>query len=286
MQTCRRRSLDRTQWPLTLSVSAYGVRFGVQVNDPSIADGLPNHLPPELEECGALRHRAHVFAIGRSGIDRTGRQRYCGVRRRRVARPLLDASGRPARLRGKRPALRRGDGTGSRVCARGRRRLPRGGRFCYRDAASAGKSTLVAELVRAGAEYYSDEYAVLDSAGGVHPYPRPLSVRQAGGPGVTKQPVHVAGAHATNDPLPVGLVVVSKFDRAASGGRSACRRAAARSRCSPTRWRRAASRTSFWHGCTESSPARRSSPASAEKHRTSSNPSSSGRRRVDDRVGE
>ncbi len=42
----------------------------------------------------------------------------------------------------------------------------------------SGKSTLVAELIRAGAEYYSDEYAVLDSTGSVHPYPRPLSIRQ------------------------------------------------------------------------------------------------------------
>ena len=34
----------------------------------------------------------------------------------------------------------------------------------------AGKTTLVAELVRAGAIYYSDEYAVLDEQGRVHPY--------------------------------------------------------------------------------------------------------------------
>ncbi|MBI4819193.1 MAG: 2OG-Fe(II) oxygenase [Deltaproteobacteria bacterium] len=35
-----------------------------------------------------------------------------------------------------------------------------------------GKSQLVLELVRRGARYYSDEYAVLDSKGLVHPYPR------------------------------------------------------------------------------------------------------------------
>jgi hypothetical protein len=34
----------------------------------------------------------------------------------------------------------------------------------------AGKTTLVAALVRAGAEYWSDEYAVLDANGDVHPY--------------------------------------------------------------------------------------------------------------------
>ena len=45
----------------------------------------------------------------------------------------------------------------------------------------AGKTTLVAELVRAGATYYSDEYAVVDEQGRVHPYPRDLQMRDAGG---------------------------------------------------------------------------------------------------------
>ena len=44
----------------------------------------------------------------------------------------------------------------------------------------AGKTTLVAELIRAGATYYSDEYAVLDERGRVHPYARPLAVRVDG----------------------------------------------------------------------------------------------------------
>ena len=38
----------------------------------------------------------------------------------------------------------------------------------------AGKTTLVAEVVRAVALYYSDEYAVLDRDRFAHPYPRPL----------------------------------------------------------------------------------------------------------------
>jgi hypothetical protein len=41
----------------------------------------------------------------------------------------------------------------------------------------SGKTTLVVELLKAGADYGSDEYAVLDANGLVHPYPRPLWVR-------------------------------------------------------------------------------------------------------------
>jgi len=40
-----------------------------------------------------------------------------------------------------------------------------------------GKSTLTAELVRRGALYYSDEYAVLDDKARVHPFPKLLSLR-------------------------------------------------------------------------------------------------------------
>src|SRR5262249_23642102 len=43
----------------------------------------------------------------------------------------------------------------------------------------SGKSTLVEALVRRGAVYYSDEYAVIDEQGLVHPYREPLSLRDA-----------------------------------------------------------------------------------------------------------
>lgn len=40
-----------------------------------------------------------------------------------------------------------------------------------------GKTTLVAEFVKRGAIYYSDEYAVFDEEGLLHPFPRKLSIR-------------------------------------------------------------------------------------------------------------
>jgi hypothetical protein len=41
----------------------------------------------------------------------------------------------------------------------------------------AGKSSMVAELLRRGAIYLSDEYALIDTEGMVRPYPRPLLLR-------------------------------------------------------------------------------------------------------------
>jgi len=41
----------------------------------------------------------------------------------------------------------------------------------------SGKTTLTATLLKRGAIYYSDEYAVLDKDGFVHPFPKKLSIR-------------------------------------------------------------------------------------------------------------
>jgi hypothetical protein len=65
-----------------------------------------------------------------------------------------------------------------------------------------GKSTLVAELVGRGAVYYSDEFAVLDDMGMVHPYRRPLVLR-----GETRPPPDLRLMRAEAPPLLIGLVV-------------------------------------------------------------------------------
>jgi hypothetical protein len=78
----------------------------------------------------------------------------------------------------------------------------------------AGKSTLVSELISAGAVYMSDEYAVLDEDGLVHPFARPLSLRTAGGR-LTRRACDFGGRSAT-DPLPVGMVVFTRYDRDAA----------------------------------------------------------------------
>ena len=70
-----------------------------------------------------------------------------------------------------------------------------------------GKTTFVAELVRSGAEYYSDEYAVLDADGLVHPFARPLSMRSSGKAIIeTITPVEELMGKAGETPLPVGTV--------------------------------------------------------------------------------
>jgi hypothetical protein len=78
----------------------------------------------------------------------------------------------------------------------------------------AGKSTLTTSLVKAGATYYSDEYAVLDPNGLVLPYPRRVSLRS--GPHGPTGRLDLA-AHAPKVPFaeaasPVGLVALLKYE--------------------------------------------------------------------------
>jgi hypothetical protein len=80
----------------------------------------------------------------------------------------------------------------------------------------AGKSTLVTELVKAGASYYSDEFAVLDNDGLIYAYPRPIAMRHP----ITKiqhdVDIEEIGGVAGTQPLPVGKVIITEYKKGSS----------------------------------------------------------------------
>ena len=69
----------------------------------------------------------------------------------------------------------------------------------------------MAALVRAGASYYSDEYAVLDERGYVHPYPKLLSLRTGDGGRPQRRPASELGGPTGQEPAPVGLVLLTHY---------------------------------------------------------------------------
>jgi hypothetical protein len=71
----------------------------------------------------------------------------------------------------------------------------------------AGKTTLVEALVRAGADFYSDEYAMLDMDGRVAHYREPLAVRG----GAPWQEDADLGSNAIQQPVSVGLVAITVY---------------------------------------------------------------------------
>ncbi len=77
-----------------------------------------------------------------------------------------------------------------------------------------GKSTLVAELVRNGADYYSDDFAVIDEEGLVHPYPRRLSMRTDDFK-TYEIGVEDLGGKTGIDPIAVGTILFTGYEKGA-----------------------------------------------------------------------
>jgi hypothetical protein len=78
-------------------------------------------------------------------------------------------------------------------------------------ASFAGKTTLVRAWLEAGATYYSDEFAVLDRDGKVHPFARPLAIREGSTGRTARVPASAFGAVSGTTPLPIGLVLVTSY---------------------------------------------------------------------------
>jgi len=92
----------------------------------------------------------------------------------------------------------------------------RGKAFLFPANSFNGKTTLVYEMLKLGAVYYSDEYAVLDADGLVHPFARPLSVRTRIGEirEIDVDPNSLS-AEIGKIPIPVGVVLFTKFEESA-----------------------------------------------------------------------
>jgi hypothetical protein len=203
--------VDRLGWALGFSLKSYGVRVGIRSNDPVALDRACRHLPSEWERVpSAVVDRVYSILIdkkrARPGVPRLNLLYGDDVRLARS--PDLDSVFETfesdvrlfvAELARARVFVHAGvvGWKGKAIVIPGR--------------SYSGKSTLVAELVRAGASYYSDEYAVLDARGRVHPFAKPLELREEGKFRQTKITVAELGGHSGTKPLPVGLVLMTQF---------------------------------------------------------------------------
>lgn len=74
-----------------------------------------------------------------------------------------------------------------------------------------GKSTLVAELVRAGAEYYSDDFALFNSDGLLYPFHRRLAMRRRDDAVPYHLTVEELAGKYGHEPIPAGLVLFTEY---------------------------------------------------------------------------
>ena len=195
--------IDRLGWTVGISLTAYGVRVGIRVNRAELLPRIASLLPPGWKPVvSQITDRLYSLIVGNQGTRIRGLNLlYVGARR--LARTLdldeaLEALESDLQLYVAENAKRRLFVHAGVVAWKGSAIVIPGRTY-------SGKSTLVAAFIRAGATYYSDEYAALDERGRVHPYPRMLSLRQAVGD-VSRTTVE-AGVRA----VPVRFVVVTKY---------------------------------------------------------------------------
>jgi len=203
--------LDRLDWTGGVAANCYGVRVGIRVSDRRMLARVVDRLPP-LSKPTRSTVVDHLYSLvferatARSGA-RLAIQAYWNdepIARTRNLDDLLHALEAHVQLTVAENAPRRVFVHAGVVGWNGKAILIPG--LSY-----SGKSTLVSKLIRAGATYYSDEYAVLDERGRVHPYARPLGMRKPGSFESKKVSAAKLGAKVGSKPLRVGLVVSTKY---------------------------------------------------------------------------
>lgn len=193
---------------------AYGHRIGVRVNEPGMLPKATACLPPGWKPAARPEVECMYSLVVGGGGPKKRRFNLLYRSTQRLARSLdLDevlatleedlklhvAVSAPARV-----FLHAGV-----VGWRGRAIVLPGRSF-------AGKSTLVSALVKAGATYYSDEFAVLDARGRVHPYARTLKLRARPGESEPPPPQEASSLAVGTRPIPAGLVALTPYEPGAS----------------------------------------------------------------------
>jgi hypothetical protein len=204
--------IDRLGWAAGIAFTAYGLSVGIRVSDRSVLGRVEALLPPGWKPATKPTVRRLYSLIA------GGPTRRVGVRRFNI---LYSGAARLLRTHDLEETLRQLElDLELYIADRARRRTFvhagvvgwNGRAIVLPGQSGSGKSSLVRALVRAGATYYSDEFAVLDERGRVHPYPIPLAIRpgQDGAPPV-KCRVEEIGGVAGSYPLPVGLVLITRY---------------------------------------------------------------------------
>jgi hypothetical protein len=188
-----------------LSFEAFGYAFEVLSHDPTLIERIGEVLPPGWRPLasGPVKARYEVTRDGRITLD--GEEVLKPGAGVDPLRPL--ASAIHHQLAQHAPAhvfIHAG------VVAVGNRAIVIPG------SSMSGKSTLVDELVRAGATYFSDEYAVVDRDGMIWPYPKALSLRFDWNTRSVRAPFAVSEGQIIRRPARAALIVVTRYEEGAS----------------------------------------------------------------------
>jgi hypothetical protein len=207
-------NFDGSEAAASFAFAAFGIKVEITVNDSALLDRLPAYLPYGLAPAPGLDldRRYSLLVLP----DEARHQAY---ELHRDAIPLLRSDDLDEVLESLERDLRwlLADEARDWIFIHAGAVEWRGRAIVLPGASGAGKSSLIAELVRAGALYYSDEYAILDLQGRVHPFATPLQLRPEGQTRQTRRFVEELGGHAGREPVPVGLIASVVFRAGAPG---------------------------------------------------------------------
>lgn len=198
-------------WTTQRTLIACGLRVRIRTNAPAILDKFLSGVPNIWKASSSPRiDRDFSLRVGTSGLRRNGRSWHQLYEDQQIIAnsadldSVLEALEIELKVYLAEMAKRRVFLHAGAVGWKGRAILLPGPSF-------SGKTSMVADLVRAGATYYSDECAVLDRYGRVHPYSTPLAVREPGSIKQKNYSVEQFGGTIGVEPLRVGLVIVSRY---------------------------------------------------------------------------
>jgi hypothetical protein len=193
----------------TALYEAHGVRFAILTADRQVLRRLQNALPCECTRVKVGSPAGLVSFSVRPERHTTGwvlrRNRNVVLRTDMFTELLHTLRGNLVEHVGRNSTGRTFVHAGA-VAWRGRAIVLPGNSF-------AGKSTLVAHLLKLGATYYSDEVALLDANGLLHAYPRPLQLRPGCGLPRASYRRTAEDAHLWpgQPPIPIAIVVFSTY---------------------------------------------------------------------------
>jgi len=204
--TAAMRELDAMVWRDGIAFSSYGVRIGIRISAAGFAPALERFLPSDRKATTASVDHLFSLVVGTGGTSQSNAL-YAG------AESLGQSSDLSLVLKLLEAEIRR------TVAERASRRVFvhagavgwRGRAIILPGASLSGKSTLVAELVRLGARYYSDEYAIIDENGFVHPFARPISLRKPDSFEGVEHRIEDLGGTVGTSAIPIGIVAQTHF---------------------------------------------------------------------------
>jgi hypothetical protein len=201
------RPVDSLGWTDKTVVSSFGVSVGLRTDDPSLLTALSQRLPPcaPAKPYGPVDLQYSMYSRPIGGDGSRVQPLYVGHSANGLFVQTLDRA----------KACEAFEATVQFDVAAASTEwvfihagvvVHEGGAIVIPAPPRHGKSSLVDALVRAGATYYSDEYAAIDADGRVHPFHVPLLLHTAEG----KRRVEFRGDLSNLPPVPIRTIVSTR----------------------------------------------------------------------------